>query len=82
MARRTLAWLALALVALASPARADQHPRLEIEVDGGRAELPLVASDLQVAVRGGIAEVRHTQRFANRWPAGLARVTPSACAGC
>ncbi|MBL8623949.1 MAG: VWA domain-containing protein [Myxococcales bacterium] len=65
MARHFLVAIALAIVTTSTSARADDHPRFEAQIDGARQELPLVASDLQVAVRGAIAEIRHTQRFAN-----------------
>ena len=64
MARPTSLALVV-LVALAGSARGDDHPALEMVVDGHRTELPLVSTDMQVAVRGPIAQVHHTQRFAN-----------------
>ena len=64
MARPTSLALVV-LVALAGSARGDDHPALEMVVDRHRTELPLVSTDMQVAVRGPIAQVHHTQRFAN-----------------
>lgn len=65
MARHFLVAIALAIVVSSTSVQADDHPRFEATIDGVRQPLPLVGSDLQVAVRGGIAEVRHTQHFAN-----------------
>ncbi len=60
-------WIGLALLAaLVASAHAEPQARLEqLGTDGARRPLPMVASDLQVTVRGTIAQVHHLQRFVN-----------------
>ncbi|MEZ4404245.1 MAG: VIT and VWA domain-containing protein [Kofleriaceae bacterium] len=58
--------LLLVCVGWVGRAHAELGPRLEsIGPDGGRDPLPMVGSDLQVTVRGAIAQVRHRQAFFN-----------------
>ena len=63
----TRLWLGLAMIiALVATAHAEPQARLEqLGSDGTRRPLPMVASDLQVTVRGTIAQVHHLQRFFN-----------------
>src|SRR5262245_45360527 len=61
------AWL-FVVVAIVAPrrARAEEERAKLIAIDGGeKRELPLVQAAMDVAVRGPIAQVRLTQRFAN-----------------
>jgi Ca-activated chloride channel homolog len=71
-AMRTTPFAAAFAVALAASTAAiadppiDDHPRLAyVASDGTRAELPLVQSRVDADIRGPIAQIRLTQRYAN-----------------